>query len=98
MWLLSDYFAPGRHPCAGMRAAKLEMKLLVSLFILSFEYKLVDASGNFPNPLPQANRNDIHEVSFANCRAELCFSRAVLHRLVQLGSLAISITNELQLE
>ncbi|KAF4611869.1 hypothetical protein D9613_003960 [Agrocybe pediades] len=48
----------GRHPCAGMRMAKLEIKLVLSLFLLGYEYTLVDKSGKFPKTLPRPDRND----------------------------------------
>ena len=52
----------GRHPCAGMKVAKLEMKLIMALFLTRYEFGLVDKDGKFPNPLPVPNRNDIHQV------------------------------------
>ena len=52
----------GRHPCTGIRAAKLEMKLILVLFLTSYEFDLVDKDGKFPDPLPVPNRNDIHQV------------------------------------
>jgi len=52
----------GRHPCPGMRAAKLEMKLIVAMFLTRYEFDLVDEDGKFPNPLPVPNRNDTHQV------------------------------------
>ncbi|KAJ7273156.1 cytochrome P450 [Mycena rebaudengoi] len=51
----------GRHPCAGMRAAKLEIKIAIALFLSKFEYQVVDASGHFPESLPQPDRNDIQQ-------------------------------------
>ncbi|KAJ6608608.1 cytochrome P450 [Mycena sp. CBHHK59/15] len=51
----------GRHPCAGMRAAKLEIKLAIALFLSKFEYTVVDASGKFPAAPPQPDRNNIHQ-------------------------------------
>ena len=53
----------GRHPCTGMRMAKLEMKLIMAMFVMRYEFDLVDKDGKFPNPLPVPNRNDIHQVS-----------------------------------
>lgn len=53
----------GRHPCPGMKVAKLEMKLITAMFLMRYEYKLVDESGKFPKSLPVPNRNDIHQVS-----------------------------------
>ena len=52
----------GRHPCPGMKVAKLEMKLILALFVTRYEFNLVDKDGKFPDPLPVPNRNDIHEV------------------------------------
>jgi len=52
----------GRHPCTGMKFAKLEMKLIMAMFLMRYEFDLVDEDGKFPNPLPVPNRNDIHQV------------------------------------
>ena len=52
----------GRHPCSGMKVAKLEMKLIMALFLTRYEFELVDKDGKFPDPLPVPNRNDIHQV------------------------------------
>ncbi|KAJ7197142.1 cytochrome P450 [Mycena pura] len=49
----------GRHPCAGMRAAKLEIKLAIALFFSKFEYDIVDVSGKLPKSLPQPDKNNI---------------------------------------
>ena len=56
----------GRHPYTGMKLAKLEMKLILALFLTRYEFDLVDKTGKFPNPLPVPDRNDMHRV-----RAEL---------------------------
>ena len=53
----------GRHPCTGMKVAKLEMKLVLVMFLIRYEYGLVDGDGKFPDPLPVPNRNDFHQVS-----------------------------------
>ena len=50
----------GRHPCTGVRLAKLELKLILAMFLTRYEFDLVDEDGKFPNPLPVPNRNDIH--------------------------------------
>ncbi|KAF9644106.1 cytochrome P450 [Thelephora ganbajun] len=52
----------GRHPCTGMKTAKLEMKLILAMFLMRYEYDLVDKDGKFPDSLPVPNRNDIHQV------------------------------------
>ncbi|KAJ6503905.1 cytochrome P450 [Mycena sanguinolenta] len=49
----------GRHPCPGMRVAKIEIKLAVAMVLAKFNYGLVDASGKYPKSLPLPNRNDI---------------------------------------
>ncbi|KDR79795.1 hypothetical protein GALMADRAFT_136397 [Galerina marginata CBS 339.88] len=51
----------GRHPCAGMKIAKLEVKLALALILLGFEYELVDGSGKYPKALPVPDRNDIQQ-------------------------------------
>ena len=52
----------GRHPCTGIKMAKLEMKLILALFLTRYEFGLVDEDGKFPDPLPVPNLNDIHQV------------------------------------
>ena len=52
----------GRHPCTGKKVAKLEMKLIMAIFLTRYEFELVDELGRFPNPLPVPNRNDPHQV------------------------------------
>jgi sterol 14-demethylase len=52
----------GRHLCAGMKAAKLEMKLILAIFLTRYEFDLVDKDGKFPDPLPVPDRNNIHQV------------------------------------
>jgi len=51
----------GRHPCTGMRAAKLELKLIMAMFLTRYEFDLVDKDGKFPNPLPARNKNDVQQ-------------------------------------
>ena len=52
----------GRHPCTGMKMAKLQMKLILAMFLTRYEFDLVDKDGKFPDPLPVPNRNDTHRV------------------------------------
>ena len=49
----------GRHPCSGMKVAKLEMKSILVLCLTKFKFDLVDIDGKFPDPLPVPNRNDL---------------------------------------
>jgi hypothetical protein len=53
----------GRHPCAGMKIAKLEIKLILTMMLLGYEYELVDGNGNYPKELPSQDRNDLTQVS-----------------------------------
>ncbi|KAK4542279.1 hypothetical protein LTR36_006932 [Oleoguttula mirabilis] len=47
-----------RHPCLGMRFAKLENNLIVAFFLAYFdEIKLSDAKGNETTRIPQTDRN-----------------------------------------
>lgn len=43
----------------GQRLAKLQLKLMTSVFLLEYDASLVDKAGRFPNPLPRPNWNDI---------------------------------------
>ena len=63
----------GRHPCVGMRAAKLEIKLLLGLILLGYEYELVDESGNHPKELPIPDKNDNHQAGCI-CLSVVCFN------------------------
>jgi Cytochrome P450 len=53
----------GRHPCAGMKIAKLEIKLILAMMLLGYEYELVDGNGNYPKAIPDQDRNDLLQVS-----------------------------------
>ncbi|KAF8879392.1 cytochrome P450 [Infundibulicybe gibba] len=51
----------GRHPCSGMKVAKLEMKMVAALFLLAYDYKMVDASGLPFKTAPRPDYNNIHQ-------------------------------------
>ena len=48
----------GRHICAGMKIAKLEIKLILAMVLLGYEYELVDGNGNYLKKLPSQDRNN----------------------------------------
>ena len=52
----------GKHPCAGTKTAKLELKLILAIFLAGYEFDLVDKDGKFPDPLPVPDRNNVHQV------------------------------------
>ena len=58
----------GRHPCTGVKFAKLEIKILVALMFAGYEYDVVDSEGNFPDQLPKPDYNDIHQVCLTPSR------------------------------
>ena len=45
----------GRHPCAGMKVAKLEIKMIVAMFVVGYEYDVVDSKGRISEKLPDYN-------------------------------------------
>ncbi|KAK7741914.1 hypothetical protein SLS62_010891 [Diatrype stigma] len=50
----------GRHPCLGMKFAKLEITIITVYFNALFDYELSDAAGNPTNEVPQfVHRNQI---------------------------------------
>ncbi|KAJ7671376.1 cytochrome P450 [Mycena polygramma] len=50
----------GRHACAGVKVAKIEMKMVLALFLLGFDYEIVSPTGKLVTDVPQIDRNDIH--------------------------------------
>ena len=46
-----------------MKIAKLEIKLVLAMILLGYEYELVDGKGNYPKKKPDQDRNDIQKVS-----------------------------------
>lgn len=55
----------GRHPCTGMKVAKLEIKMIIALFLTRYDFIVTDASGKATLNIPKPDRNDMHQVSFA---------------------------------
>lgn len=51
----------GCHPCVGMPLAKAVMKTIAAMFLLSFDYDLVDGKGETIVRLPPPNRDDLHK-------------------------------------
>ena len=49
------------------------------MFLVGYEYELVDSSGNFPKELPLQDRNDIQQVR----RAPMIFLRGLTFQLVE---------------
>jgi hypothetical protein len=45
-----------------MKTAKLEIKVIVALFVAGYDFDIVDSFGEFPKALPRPNHNDIHQV------------------------------------
>jgi cytochrome P450 len=48
----------GRHPCLGMRFAKLEQNIILAFFLAYFDFELVDKDGNSGVQLPKPAIND----------------------------------------
>jgi len=46
-----------------MKIAKLEMKLILALMLLGYDYELVNESGKYPDVLPEPDRNDKTKVN-----------------------------------
>ena len=42
----------GRHPCVGMKFAKLEIKMIVAMVVLGYEYDVVNSKGGIAESLP----------------------------------------------
>jgi cytochrome P450 len=46
----------GRHPCLGMRFAKLEMSLVLGYFVAAFDFETVERDGKKMKELPQVDQ------------------------------------------
>lgn len=45
--------------CLGKRLAQLEIKLITAMFVLNFDFTIVDATGKVADPHPRPNWNDV---------------------------------------
>lgn len=45
-----------------MKTAKLEMKMVLAMLLLGYDYQVVDGQGSSPKSVPRVNRNDHHQV------------------------------------
>jgi len=52
-------FGVGQHPCLGMRFARLEIKMICSVLLNLFDWKVQNTSTKLPTP----NRNNLHTLS-----------------------------------
>ncbi|CAA7265289.1 unnamed protein product [Cyclocybe aegerita] len=52
----------GRHPCTGVKVAKLEIKVIVAIYMMlaGFDFDVVDKNGEHMTKIPVPDRNDIH--------------------------------------
>ncbi|KAK3402796.1 cytochrome P450 [Sordaria brevicollis] len=48
----------GRHPCLGMRLAKLEIAILVANLVSMFDFSLCDKKGRHMSEAPETNRSN----------------------------------------
>ncbi|KAF5378786.1 hypothetical protein D9615_006939 [Tricholomella constricta] len=62
---------------AGMKVAKLEIKIIVALFLAGYEYDVVDSAGNFPKSLPKPDYNDIQQARPVGDPCFIQFKRVV---------------------
>jgi sterol 14-demethylase len=62
----------GRHPCTGMKVAKLEIKIILAFMLFGYEFSVVDKFGKHPKELPTQDRNDIQR---ARPLGEPCYLR-----------------------
>jgi cytochrome P450 len=60
--LMLIWCVQGRHPCLGMRIAKLEIKLILVLIFAGYEWEIVDKEGKPPKHLPRPDKNDLQQV------------------------------------
>ncbi|KAG6909647.1 hypothetical protein DXG01_016227 [Tephrocybe rancida] len=51
----------GRHPCTGIKVAKLEIKVVQALILAGYDLQVVDAARKFLSALPGQDRDDIQQ-------------------------------------
>jgi sterol 14-demethylase len=47
-----------------MKIAKLEIKLILALMLLNYNYDLVNESGKYPDIFPEPDPNDLTKVNY----------------------------------
>ncbi|KAF7984620.1 hypothetical protein HWV62_12835 [Athelia sp. TMB] len=52
----------GRHPSTGMKVAKFEVRMILALMLMRYEYTLVDFAGVPTMQVPEPNRNNTHQI------------------------------------
>ena len=62
---LTNIMSSGRHLCAGMKIAKLELKVVLAMILLGYEYELVDGNDKHLSALPEQDRNNFQKVRFS---------------------------------
>ena len=45
-----------------MKIAKLEIKVILAMFLAGYDFDVVDSAGNFPTEFPKVDYNDIYQV------------------------------------
>ncbi|PPQ80150.1 hypothetical protein CVT26_011784 [Gymnopilus dilepis] len=60
----------GRHPCSGMKVAKLEIKVIMAMMLAGYDFDVVDKHGRHMKNIPKPDRNDIQQ---ARPIGEQCF-------------------------
>lgn len=55
----TDIVRTGKSMCLGTRLAKVELKLILSMFVLGFDLDIVDKHGKPQDEMPRPNWNDI---------------------------------------
>ncbi|KAG6863638.1 hypothetical protein C0991_004520 [Blastosporella zonata] len=53
----------GRHLCPGMRVAKVEMKIIIALVLLGYDYEVVDDRDYHLDSPPEIDKNNYLQVS-----------------------------------
>lgn len=54
-----------------MKAAKLEIKMIVAMFVVGYEYDVVDSEGRISDRLPVPNYNEQQQVCFTVSHLEI---------------------------
>ncbi|THU83558.1 cytochrome P450 [Dendrothele bispora CBS 962.96] len=72
-------FGAGRHRCLASKLARLEIKSIVALFLMTYDYEVVDANGNFLQTIPAPDYNDVQLARPKDMECFLRFKRMENH-------------------
>lgn len=86
---------PGRHRCVGLGIAKLTIKTIVCLFVMTYDYDITRTKRKSNPTIPIPDHNKVNEVSVLEKCTAYRFIKILIRRHAQRVKWLLSITNVL---